>query len=137
MSEKQIKFFENDKFATRSGAKLTEVRPGYAKAELVMEEHHKNAVGFMQGGAIFTLADYALAGASNSYGYPALSVTNTINFIKAVKSGKLTAVATEIAFGSKIGTFAVEVTDESGAKIAFMTATVYKKNEAIPELMPD
>ena len=51
-----------DRFANGSGARLTEVREGYARAELTVEERHLNAVGVCQGGALFTLADLFLCG---------------------------------------------------------------------------
>ena len=62
-----IDFFKNDRFAMEAGIKLTEVRPGYAKAELKVNEHHLNAGNVVQGGALFTLADLAIAAAATDW----------------------------------------------------------------------
>ena len=59
-------FFKNDRFATNAGVKLIEIKEGYSKARLVITAEHLNAGGRTQGGAIFTLADLALAAAANS-----------------------------------------------------------------------
>ena len=45
-----------------------EVREGYSKARLEIKKEHLNAGNRTQGGAIFTLADLALAAAANSHG---------------------------------------------------------------------
>ena len=41
-----------DRFAQSIGAQLTEVREGYAKAELTVEERHLNGAGVCQGGVM-------------------------------------------------------------------------------------
>ena len=54
-------FFKNDLFAENAGVVLLEVRKGYSKAKLEIKPEHLNAGARTQGGAIFTLADLALA----------------------------------------------------------------------------
>ena len=61
-------YFDADRFATGIGIELLEVKEGYARARMEVSERHLNAAGVMQGGAIFTLADYAFAACSNSHG---------------------------------------------------------------------
>ena len=65
-------FFKNDRFATNAGVELIEIKEGYSKARLVITAEHLNAGGRTQGGAIFTLADLALAAAAQSHGTLAL-----------------------------------------------------------------
>lgn len=63
---KQIqKVFSNDRFATDNGAVIEQADEGYAKCWLEIQPHHLNAAGTVMGGAIFTLADFAFAVASN------------------------------------------------------------------------
>ena len=64
----------SDRFASGIGARLVEVREGYARAELTVEERHLNAAGVCQGGVIYTLADLAFAGVCNSHGTLTLGV---------------------------------------------------------------
>ena len=42
--------FENDRFAASSGVRLVELRPGFARTSLEVEERHLNSVGIVQGG---------------------------------------------------------------------------------------
>ena len=88
-------FFLNDKFAALSGCELIDIKPGYATARMKVEPKHLNAAGGCQGGALFTLADFAFAAAVNSHGRVTVSVNSTIAIHKSVSSGWLYATATE------------------------------------------
>ena len=68
-------FFKNDLFATNAGVELIEIREGYSKAKLEIKPEHLNAGQRTQGGAIFTLADLALAAAANSHGTLPISLS--------------------------------------------------------------
>ena len=63
-----------DRFAASIGARLTEVREGYARAELTVEERHLNGAGVCQGGVMFTLADLAFAAVANGRGILSVGV---------------------------------------------------------------
>ena len=73
-------FFKNDLFAENTGVVLLEVRKGYSKAKLEIKPEHLNAGARTQGGAIFTLADLALAAAANSHGTLAFSLSSSYYF---------------------------------------------------------
>jgi acyl-CoA thioesterase len=100
--------------ANANGMRLVEVRCGFARCELAVEPRHHNAVGIVQGGAIFTLADLAFAAASNSYGVLAVACQVDITFFKAVQAGTLTAAAEEIQRTRRLATYLIRVTDDSG-----------------------
>ena len=57
----QERLNNDDRFAKSIGAQLVEVREGYARARLTVEEQHLNGAGVCQGGVIYTLADLAFA----------------------------------------------------------------------------
>ena len=80
-------FFKHDLFAENAGVVLLEVRQGYSKAKLEIKPEHLNAGARTQGGAIFTLADLALAAAANSHGTLAFSLSSTITFLRASGPG--------------------------------------------------
>ena len=82
--------FENDRFATSSGMRLVELRPGFAKTSLQVEERHLNSVGTVQGGAIFTLADFAFGAAVKTGGKIAPAINTSLSFLKATRSGTCT-----------------------------------------------
>jgi acyl-CoA thioesterase len=122
------KIIRNDRYAVHSGIELTEVRPGYAKAEMKIKDYHLNAGNVVQGGAIFTLADFAFAAAANAYGNLTLSIQTSIYFHKGVGCGTLYAVAQAVKIGQNIGNFEVRVSHDSGALIATFTAVAYRKD---------
>ena len=80
-------FFKNDLFARNAGVELLEVKEGYAKACLTITADHLNAGNRTQGGAIFTLADLALAAAANSHGTLAFSLSSNITFLRSSGPG--------------------------------------------------
>jgi acyl-CoA thioesterase len=120
----------NDHFASHTGITLVDLRPGFARAQLAVQDQHLNGVGIVQGGALFTLADFAFAGAANSHGRVAVAVDASISFVKATTSGVLTAEAVEEAVSERISTCLVRVTDETGDLVALFKGTAYRKREA-------
>ena len=120
--------FENDRFAKHTGIELLTVSPGQATARMVLHPHHLNGVGTVQGGAIFTLADFAFAAACNSHGKVAVAVNVSITFMKAATTGTLTAEAREVALNPKLGTYTVNVTDEQNNLIAVFQGLAYRKS---------
>jgi acyl-CoA thioesterase len=120
---------KNDRFANHNDIRLISVGKGEAKAELVVSKKHLNGVDIIQGGALFTLADFAFAAASNSHGRIAVASNASINFFKGVSSGTLTAVASEINSGKSLSCYSVEISDENGVKIAQFNGTAFLKAE--------
>ncbi len=122
----------NDPFARHSGMELVSVEPGRATVRMRLEPCHRNALGGVHGGAIFTLADSAFAAASNSHGPLAVAVNVNISFVKAPSSGFLIATAREIALNPKLGNYTVEVRDERDILIAVFQGLVYRKTPPPP-----
>jgi len=123
-------FSQNDQFAKENNIILEEIKEGYAKTSMKIEKKHLNAANVVHGGAIFTLADFAFAIASNTYGTIALSINSSISFINGAKEGeKLYAVATEIEKNFKLGSYTVTVTNDDGKIIAIFQGMVYRKDK--------
>jgi acyl-CoA thioesterase len=119
-------FLREDTFAYKqAGCRIMEGRAGYGVAEMQLEDHHLNAQGFVMGGAIFTLADYAFAAASVPGHKSSVSLTSTIEFMKATRGSKLTATCTSDLDGRKCGFYTTEVVDDLGVKIARIVTTCY------------
>lgn len=128
--------FENDQFAKHANIELVSVEAGRAVAQMTLRPHHLNGLRIAQGGAIFTLADFAFAAAANSHDKVAVAANVNISFMKAAASGTLRAEAREIARNAKLGTYAVEVRDEQGDLIAFFQGLAYRKGEASKSQSP-
>ena len=58
-------YFSGDRFATENGMTLDECDENHAVTSLVLGARHRNALGGVMGGAIFTLADFAFAALTN------------------------------------------------------------------------
>ncbi len=111
-------FFQADRYAVENGCRIVDARTGYAKIQMEITPHHHNAVGITQGGAIYTLADFAFAVASNAGNEKVVGTSSYINYFKATRTGTLTAVAKEICRTRKLSTVEVKVTDDDGNLIA-------------------
>jgi acyl-CoA thioesterase len=129
-------FLQGDEFAKRCGIELVSVAPGHAVTRMLVQPWHLNAVGIAQGGAIFTLADYAFAAASNSHGTVAVGINVSITYMKSVTTGVLTAEAREVDLNPKLASYTVNVTDEAGSLIAIFQGLVYRKNQPIAAAAP-
>jgi acyl-CoA thioesterase len=122
-----IDFFKNDNYASITGVEIIDAKEGYCKAQLKISDKHLNAVNVVQGGAIFTLADFAFAVASNSRGQLALAINVNITFLKSVTGGTLYATAVEFNKPKKLGAYDVTVTNEKDEIIARFNGLVYRK----------
>lgn len=118
-------FFKNDIFATKLlNAKILEANNDYAKCFFEITADHKNAKGVVMGGAIFSLADFTFAVATNQHeDYYTVSTTSNINFIRPAFNGKLTAEAIKIKDGKTICFYDVNVYDDKNTLIAKMNIT--------------
>ena len=124
---------ENDRFAANSGCRLTEVREGYAQAELLVTKEHLNAGGVCQGGVYFTLADIALAAVMNSRESLTFGIENNIMFLHSAKAGDtLTAEATEVFNHHRIPYVDVRITNQHGELCCVVTGLAYRKEAKLP-----
>jgi acyl-CoA thioesterase len=125
---------KKDLFARYIGIELLEVAKGYAKASMKIEDKHKNGVGTVQGGAIFTLADFTFAAAANSHGQVAVAINANISYPKAATEGTLKAEAFETSLNPKIATYTVTVTDDTADTVARFEGLAYRKRNKIEDI---
>jgi acyl-CoA thioesterase len=130
MNEVKQFFSAEDLFARHAGIELLEVGPGRAKTRMKIEPFHFNAAGTVHGGAIFTLADFAFAVASNSHGTLAMGINTTVSFVKAATTGTLYAEAREQSLNPRLASYAVQVTDDVDDVVAIFQGMVYRKQQA-------
>lgn len=124
---------ENDMFAVLAGAHLTYIAEGMARAEMDVKHEHLNGGGVCQGGALFTLADLALAAVMNSRGQLTFGIENNISFLHSAKEGDhLTAEAMETYNHHKIPYCDVKITNQNGELIAILTGLAYRKDKQMP-----
>lgn len=137
MQEIQQFFSTEDKFARHAGIELVAMGAGWAKARMKIEPYHFNGAKTVHGGAIFTLADFAFAVASNSHGTLAMGINTSVNFVKAAFTGILHAEAKEQSRNARLASYSVMITDDAGDVIAIFQGMVYRKKESIlPAVSP-
>ena len=123
-----------DRFAANAGCKITEVDAQHAVAERKVTADHLNGGNVCQGGALFTLADLAIAALMNSQGQLTFGISNSIIYVSSAKEGDLLrAEAVMIADHHKIPSVEVRVTNQEGKVICHVTGMGYRKPIPVPE----
>jgi len=95
---------------------------------LILDQRHLNGNGFVQGGCLFTLADYAFALACNMEGRNAVALDTTMSFVKAVSGGVLLARVTETSVRRRVALYHITVETEAGDLVAVFQGTAYILN---------
>ncbi len=122
-----------DRFAANAGCSITEVDARHAVAEMTVTKEHLNGGNVCQGGALFTLADLAIAALMNHRGQLTFGIGNSIMFVASAKDGdKLEAEAVVVADHHKIPTVEVRVVNQEGKLICHVTGMGYRKAVDIP-----
>lgn len=116
--------FGRDRFATEvTGIEIVAVDKNYARCELAIDDRHRNAMGAVMGGVIFTIADFCFAVAANAEKLSVVSVSSNIVYLNAVRGTKLIAEAQCLKSGRKNVFFRISVTDELCTSVAEITET--------------
>ncbi len=119
------KFFELDRFATLNGMVVDEIGEGYAICSVKIEKQHKNGMGGVMGGVMFTLADFAFAVAANKDEPGVVSLGANIAYLSACKGEVLRAKAVSVKEGRSTCFYDVDVYDEFGM-IARVSVTGFR-----------
>ena len=122
-----------DHFAANAGCRLTEVDDEHAVAEMLVTQEHLNGGQVCQGGALFTLADLAIAALMNCRGQLTFGINNSIMFVSSAKEGDLLrAEAVNVSNHPKIPSVEVRVTNQEGRLICHVTGMGYRKSIPLP-----
>lgn len=126
---------EKDEFSKWLGIEIVEIKPGYSKIKMNVRKEMLNGFGITHGGITFSLADSALAFASNNYGRVAVALETNLAFPKLVyEHDELIAEAIEQSKGNSVGVYNVTVTNQENSKVGIFRGTVYRtKKEFLTE----
>ena len=127
---------ERDAFSAWLGVEVLEVRGGACRLRMRVRDEMLNGFGVCHGGVTFSLADSALAFASNTHGRVTVSVDNAISYPAPVRAGDvLEAVAIEESAGRRMAYYRVQVRNQAGVAVALFRGTVYRTDrELLPEV---
>jgi acyl-CoA thioesterase len=119
--------YDNDPFSQWLGIEIVNLDAGLAKLQMTVRKDMTNGFGIAHGGITYSLADSALAFASNSHGRQSVSVETSISHTQAVKvDDVLTAQASEESLSNKIGVYRIIVTNQNEVVVAIFKGVVYR-----------
>lgn len=124
------KMYDNDPFSQWLGIKVLESNQGISKLQMTVREEMCNGFGIIHGGVTFSLADSALAFASNAHGRLSVALECSISYPNPVKVGDvLTATATEVSLSNKIGIYNIPVTNQDDQIVGVFKGSVYRTSK--------
>lgn len=116
----------NDYFSQWLGIQVLQIGKGSSILQMTIRKEMLNGFGIAHGGITYSLADSALAFASNSHGQKAVSVETSISHIQSLKEGDvIIAEAKEEHYSNKIAVYSITVT-KNQEKVALFKGTVYR-----------
>jgi acyl-CoA thioesterase len=116
-----------DAFSRWLGITVLEVRPRFASVRMTVRDEMVNGFGVSHGGVAYSVADSALAFASNTHGRVTVSIENAITYPLAVRPGDvLTADAEEESASNRLAFYRVTVRRQDASIVALFRGTVYK-----------
>ena len=125
---------KRDRFVANAGCQIMEVDEHHAVAMMTVTEAHLNGGDVCQGGALFTLADLAIAALMNSGGQLTFGISSSLMFVSSARLGDtLRAEAVHVANHHKIPAVEVTVTNQQGRVICHVTGMGYRKDVSIPQ----
>lgn len=121
------KMYDNDAFSKWLGIEIVAVQSGSCQLKMRVRKEMLNGFAIAHGGITYSMADSALAFASNSHGRKSVSVETSISHTVACKEGdELIAIATELSLSNKIGVYDIRITNQENTVVALFKGTVYR-----------
>lgn len=124
------RMMENDLFSQWLGISVDEVSEGFCRLSMPVRKEMLNGFGIAHGGIAFSLADSALAFASNSHNRKSLVLDASVSFTTPVKEGDvLTAIAEEANLTRRTGIYYITITNRESKKVALFKGIVFRRDE--------
>lgn len=122
--QKARDFFVADRFAmVTSGIEIEEVDDGYAKCSMKVDERHVNATGHVMGGAIFTLADFVFAVATNTREKVTVTTVSQISYLGTPKGDVLYGESRILKDGRRNCFYEITITDNLGTPVSVVSTS--------------
>jgi acyl-CoA thioesterase len=123
------KMFQNDSFSQWLGITIESIEEGTCTLSMTIRKEMLNGFAIAHGGITYSLADSALAFASNSHGRQSVSIDTSINHIETLKEGDtIVAVAKQEALKNKFGFYTIEIKKENTV-VALFKGTVFRSDK--------
>jgi acyl-CoA thioesterase len=117
---------ENDAFSQLLQMEVLAIDLGTCTLSCPVSAQTTNGFGIAHGGLTYSLADSALAFASNAHGLQCMSIDTQISHLAKVKLGDtLRAHCTELHRGKRTGVYEVKITNQDHKLVAYFKGTVF------------
>lgn len=121
------KMYNADAFSQWLGIKRIEDGPGISIVEMTVRHEMVNGFGIAHGGITYSLADTALAFASNAHGRQAVSIHTSIEHILPVRvNDVIRAVAQEDSLRKSLGLYTIRILRDEEL-VAIFKGMVFRK----------
>ncbi|MAH97954.1 MAG: thioesterase [Euryarchaeota archaeon] len=122
--------FVKDAFSKWLGIEIIEISKGYSQLKMIVTEKMLNGFKIAHGGITYSLADSALAFASNAHGNKCISIETSISHTDSVNLGDiLIATTEELSLTNKTGLYLVTISNQNNKEIAYFKGTVYRTSK--------
>ncbi len=122
--KKAKEIFIKDRYAmVTTGIDIVAVDERYAKCSLKLDERHLNATGHVMGGAIFTLADFVFAVATNFEQPPTVTTVSQISYMGSPKGKVLYGESRLLKDGKRACYYEIDITDDLGNPVAMVSTS--------------
>ncbi len=121
---------KNDAFSQWLGIQVVSSTVESAVLEMTVREEMTNGFNIAHGGITYSLADSALAFASNGGGKQSLSIETSIHHIEKVLAGDvIRARASIVSETHKTAIYQIDITNTSDKRVAWFKGTVYRTSK--------
>ncbi|MEN9743735.1 MAG: hypothetical protein RLZZ65_1540 [Bacteroidota bacterium] len=121
---------DNDAFSQLLGMKVLDVGLGYCTLSCPVSAQTTNGFGIAHGGLTYSLADSALAFASNARGQQCVSIDTQIAHLAKVQlEDTLTATCKELHRGKRTGVYEVHIENQDHRLVAYFKGTVFVSDQ--------
>tara|TARA_B110000438_G_C15773704_1_gene633085 strand:- start:327 stop:737 length:411 start_codon:yes stop_codon:yes gene_type:complete len=122
--------YDKDAFSQWLGIEILDISKNYCQLQMVVREEMLNGFQMAHGGISYSLADSALAFASNTNGRKCMSIETSITHTNSIKLGDvLTATTKQLSISNKIGLYLVTICNQEKKEIAHFKGTVYRTSK--------
>ena len=124
------KMYQEDAFSNWLGIEIIEINSGYCKLKMTVTKDMLNGFQIAHGGISYSLADSALAFASNAHGKKCISIETSISHTQTAKAGDvLIATTEELSYTEKMGLYVIKISNQYNKEIAYFKGTVYRTSK--------
>lgn len=112
-------------FANYIGFQIDKLDEGYAEGRMKLSKEHRNPIGSVHGGCLYTCADVAGGTAASTYGDRVTTLDSTIQYLRPglLDSTELIATGKVLKRGRRAIVSQIEIKDQNGKLLCTGTFT--------------